>query len=275
MNDTTKKTISILGCGWYGIELAKALVEQGHTVKGSSTTPEKIELLSTFKIQPFLINITREEENYDPVFFNTDVLFISIPPKRNTSEQADFFCKIERIKNLAVLHKVKHVIFISSTAVYGACNSEVTELSVQQPETESGKAILKAEQMLLQQNAFTSTIIRFAGLVGPDRHPGRFFAGKTDIPNGRSPINLIHLKDCIGISLAILKNDAFGGVFNACGPDHPCRQDFYALAALNTKQTIPGFKDELLDWKIVSSINSAILNYNYVVTDWMNWLNEQ
>lgn len=268
----TKKTISILGCGWYGLELAKALIEQGYQVKGSSTTIEKLEILSNYQIQPFLVNIQKGEEQYDPSFFKSELLFVCIPPKRNAAEQADFFYKIERIINAAKNNHIKQLIFISSSAVYGDTNSELTELDTPHPETASGKAMLKVESLLKNQTDFTSTIIRFAGLVGPKRHPGRFFAGKENIPNGRAPINLIHLDDCIGLSLAILKNEAFGYTFNACAPHHPSKQDFYNLATKNIQLTPPIFIDELLNWKIVASVKTSILKYNYLVTNWIKWL---
>ncbi|MFA4870497.1 MAG: NAD(P)H-binding protein [Pedobacter sp.] len=270
-----KKTISILGCGWFGLELAKKLVQKGHIVKGSSTTMEKLPLLATYHIRPFLVDIKKDTAHYDPDFFKTDLLFICIPPKRNTSEQSDFYSKIEQIVNAAIKNQIKQVLFISSTAVYGDTNEEVTELSIPQPETASGKAMLRTEQLLHDQKEFTSTIIRFAGLVGPQRHPGRFFAGKTHVPNGKAPINLIHLNDCVGLSMAILENENFGYTFNACAPDHPSKQVFYTLATINAQLSPPLFVDELLSWKKVSTVHSHLLNYNYLVSDWINWLKDE
>lgn len=267
-----KKTISILGCGWFGLELAKALIQKGYIVKGSSTTADKLELLSSHHIQPFLVNIQKDEASYDDDFFKSDILFICIPPKRNTSEQSDFYNKIEQIVHTATTHHIKQLLFISSTAVYGDTNEEVTELSIPKPETESGKAMLKVEQLLKNQKNISSTVIRFGGLVGPNRNPGRFFAGKTAVPNGQAPINLIHLSDCIGLSLAIIENEAFGHTFNACAPDHPDKQQFYTAAAINAQLTPPVFIDELLNWKKVSTIHTKLLNYNYLVNNWINWL---
>ena len=40
--------ISILGCGWLGLPLAKAIVENGFSVKGSTTSSEKIATLGPF-----------------------------------------------------------------------------------------------------------------------------------------------------------------------------------------------------------------------------------
>jgi nucleoside-diphosphate-sugar epimerase len=128
---------------------------------------------------------------------------------------------------------------------------------------------LKAEQLLQQQDLLKTTIIRFGGLVGPGRHPGRFFAGKKDIPNGRAPVNLVHLDDCIGISLAVIQQYAFGYLFNACSPHHPQKTDFYLQASSQAGLAAPEFRDELIKWKVVDSINlSSILDYQFAVNHW-------
>ena len=40
-----KETITILGCGWLGLPLAQTLVKEGYSVKGSTTTEDKLEVL--------------------------------------------------------------------------------------------------------------------------------------------------------------------------------------------------------------------------------------
>ena len=49
--------ISILGCGWLGLPLAKALIGNGFSVNGSTTSIDKIGLLENAGITPFLIEI--------------------------------------------------------------------------------------------------------------------------------------------------------------------------------------------------------------------------
>ncbi|WP_158800646.1 SDR family oxidoreductase [Pedobacter sp. L105] len=260
------KEISILGCGWYGMALARLLLTDGYIVKGSSTTAEKLTGLQQTGIIPYLVNFQAEEEQFDPAFFRCSLLVISIPPKRSTAEQYTFLSKIERIIKAAFLYKVPEIIFISSTSVYGDQNEEVNEETIPLPETDSGKAILAAELALKSSHGFTTTIVRFAGLIGPAREPGRFFAGKKDIPNGLAPINLIHLEDCIGITKKIIDEEAFGYTYNACSPDHPSRADFYSYAAQQSGLEKPQFKNELLNWKCVNSkVLSEVLNYTFKV----------
>jgi nucleoside-diphosphate-sugar epimerase len=259
-------TVSILGCGWYGFELARSLVKKGVIVKGSTTSPDKLSLFAEDGIAPFLIDLSSDKHTIDLDFFASDVLWISIPPKARAGNGQEYLTKIQQLIPIIEGSAIKQVVLISSTGVYPDVNDEVNEFTDTVPDSESGKILLRVENILKAQSTFTTTIIRFAGLIGPGRDPGRFFAGKTDIPNGNAPVNLIHLTDCIGISEAILDKQAFGHIYNGCSPDHPSRADFYTKAAILSGLEVPQFMDEKKSWKIVSSVNvEAILGYQYQV----------
>jgi nucleoside-diphosphate-sugar epimerase len=267
------KKVSILGCGWYGFSLANALLNKKTAVKGSTTSPEKLQQLDIVGIEPHLVSFEPDDETYPPEFFDCDVLFICFPPKVRNGRATDYLNKIERIICALKTTQVKQVIFISSTGVYGDNNQEVNETDEPQPDSESGRALLKAEELLQQQTSFTTTVIRFGGLIGPGRDPGRFFAGKKDVPNGLAPVNLIHLADCIGISEAIIDQSTFGYIYNACAPNHPTKADFYTKAALRSGLDAPEFINEKKAWKIVSGVNTEkILKYQYRVADLMGRL---
>lgn len=262
-----KKVISILGCGWYGLALARALLSNGLCVKGSTTSPQKMEVLSQAGIQPYLVSFSAAGAVYDDDFFICDVLIVTIPAQARLGRGADFTSKIEQIIDCIKRHGVKNVVFISSTAVYADMNAEVDENTPPQPNTEAGRVLFAAENLFRTESLFKTTIIRFAGLIGPGRDPGRFFARKQQVPNGNAPVNLIHLDDCIGISKAIVDKNAFGYLFNGCLPHHPTRSAFYTNASLNAGLEPPQFIDELKEWKIVKSVNAEhILGYHFKVT---------
>lgn len=267
------KTISILGCGWFGMALAKSLQADGFKVKGSTTTATKIELLQQAQIKPYLIDLEEENAQIGSDFFICDILFICIPPKTNIST-VPYATKIKLIANNA-LHKVKHLVLISSTGVFEDGNFMVNENTIPQPSTEPGLALLEAENVLKGERTFTSTIIRFAGLIGPNRNLAKHFAGKKDISNGLAPVNLIHLSDCIGLSKAIIKQQAFGNVFHGVSPHHPTRAAFYTQVCLTAEFEKPLFIDEKLAWKQVDSVNvPQILGYNYLYNHWDKYLQE-
>ena len=70
------KRVSVLGCGWLGKPLSISLLDEGYSVKGSTTSEEKLELLEMNNITPYIVNISEFEE-FDS-FLNSDILIISI-----------------------------------------------------------------------------------------------------------------------------------------------------------------------------------------------------
>jgi nucleoside-diphosphate-sugar epimerase len=180
---------------------------------------------------------------------------------------------LQRVIGAIVNCEVKKVILISSTGVYADQNKELTEFDDTRSETPSALILLAAEELFKQQTAFKTTIIRFGGLIGPGRDPGRFFAGKKEIPNGLAPVNMIHQDDCIGLTRALLNKDAFGYTFNACTPHHPPKSDFYTQAATKAGLAKPEFLPELKEWKIINSVSvPEVLGYDYRIKNWHNWL---
>ena len=128
-----------------------------------------------------------------------DILLISIPPKLKKGEALAYLPKLRRIIKAISLSAVKRVIYISSTGVYGDHNKTLTEPDEPMPDTETGQNTTGGGKSVQGRELHSKhTVIRFGGLVGPRRHPGRFFAGKKDMPNGLSPVNFIHLDDCVG-----------------------------------------------------------------------------
>ncbi|RFZ94700.1 SDR family oxidoreductase [Mucilaginibacter conchicola] len=268
-------TISILGCGWYGLPLAKALVNDKHKVKGSTTSVDKLTLLEEASVEPFLINLSAEEATFPDLFFDTDLLIIAIPPKSRSAEGAEYLSKLQKVVERIRRHQIKRVILISSTGVYADRNCVVNEDIPPEPDTAAGKILFEAEELFRNQTDLKTTIIRFAGLVGPERHPGRFFAGKQDIANGLAPINLIHLDDCIGITQSIIDGEAYGHTFNAVAPHHPTRADFYTQATDKAGLALPGFILKLDNWKIVESRNvPSVLGYQYQIDNWYTGLTD-
>jgi nucleoside-diphosphate-sugar epimerase len=264
--------ISILGCGWYGKALAKELLQKGITVKGSATSIEKTDQLRSIGVIPYIVGVNADKINYAADFFKCDILVISLPPGLKKGEGSGYLPKLKHIIHAIEDNSIQKVIYISSTGVCGDHNMKVIEADAPNPDTDSGKILLEAENLFRNENNFTTTIIRFGGLVGPGRHPGRFFAGKKDIPNGLAPVNMIHLDDCVGIGVAIIEKHAFGHLFNACSPDHPAKEDFYKNAALSGGYPAPIFLHELKTWKIVDSLNlKTILNYHFKVTNWTHF----
>ena len=272
------KKISILGCGWLGLPLAKSLLAKGYEVKGSTTSESKLEVLKNVGISPFQIQLDAHQiiGNMEDFLKETNVLVIDIPPglrkETSTSNEMTFVNKIKNLIPFIEKSGVQKVIFVSSTSVYGDDFPivEITEETQPNPDTESGKQLVIAETLLQSNPHFKTTVIRFGGLLGEDRHPVKFLAGRTNVENPNAPVNMIQREDCIGIiekSLDFARDDnwEWNQTFNAVAPQHPTRKAYYHKKAEIFNLPLPTFAENSESkGKIISSEKvETILGYSF------------
>jgi nucleoside-diphosphate-sugar epimerase len=182
-----------------------------------------------------------------------DILIVSVPPGRRTVDGPDNYKRMGEILTEQVPgSSISKIIFISSTSVYSDSNSVLTEISEISPQTASAKVIAEIEKSLLAL-PIQVIILRLAGLFGPGRSPGRFFSGKTNIPNGLAPVNMIHQEEVVSLINSLIDSDSAKGIYIGSTPSHPTKEEFYTLAAHIDKLPEPDFIPEKLSWKIVNS----------------------
>ena len=265
------KHISILGCGWLGLPLAIKLRAYNFKVLGSTTSEGKLNILKTNGIESFLIDLRLTTLQPNSLFLQTDVLVINIPPQLRTQTEEQYLNQMEGLAAAVAQSAVKRVLFVSSTSVYDELCADITETDVVNPNS----AMHRAEQIFVSNTNFDTIVIRFAGLIGPGRNPARFFAGKTDVPNGLASVNLIHLDDCIGIIESILVSSSMAtGFYHAAAPTHPAKDEFYTAAAKLASLPPPMFKSELLEWKTINPVKlQSALGYRFKYPDILACLN--
>jgi nucleoside-diphosphate-sugar epimerase len=263
--------ISILGCGWLGLPLAKALLEKGFLINGSTTSEEKILMLKNKGINPFLIRLDSQNVvgEMDHFLKGSTTLIIDIPPKLRGNSTEDFVGKIQNLIPHLENSTLKNVLFISSTSVYGENNTIITEETTTNPDTEGGRQLVKAEALLQKNSHFKTTILRFGGLIGEDRNPVKFLSGRENIENPEAPINLIHQEDCIGIILKILETDSWNETFNAVTPFHPSREQYYTQKATDLNLVPPKFntKNASKGKTVLSDKIESVLKYTFAKTN--------
>ena len=216
--------IGIIGCGWLGLPLAKTLILNNYKVKGSTTTKNKLEILKKEGIEPYLIEITENSisESINSFLNELDMLIINIPPKIRKEGEVNYSNKIQNIINKT--SKIKNILFISSTSVYGSKQGKINSKTIADPDSKNGTEILKTENLVKSEN---NTIIRFGGLISEDRNPLKYLIQKNEILNPDAPINYIHLKDCIGIISKVIFENKWGEIYSAVAPFHPTKKEYY------------------------------------------------
>lgn len=266
-----KPKIGILGCGWLGLPLAIHFIEQGYEVHGSTTSQGKINLLKDKGISPFLLSFNPQPEPADDAtFFQVPILIINIPPSLRKKPPGYHSQQVLFINSLIKKSNIKKVIFISSTSVYPDDNRIVDKSLDLAPHTHE---LLKAETIFSENNDIQLNILRCGGLMGYDRIPGKYFAGKRNLPEGDKPVNYVHRDDVIGIISSLVIKDVWGETLNVVAPIHPAKRDIALKTAIQFKLPEPHFgPDDKADYKIVKAGKiKDLLDFNFKYPDPMGF----
>ncbi len=117
-------------------------------------------------------------------------------------------------ENLTEVFSEAHVLFTSSTSVYGQSDgSVVTEESPTEPEAETARVLIEAEKAVLDANG---TVARLSGIYGHEKSYllKRLFSGEAIMDGGGERVlNHIHHRDGARACLLLLEND-LRGIYN-------------------------------------------------------------
>lgn len=222
---------SILGFGWFGEPLGHYLKSLGFEVKGSTRTPEKKEKLIKTGLETFLLNPPAR-----PDISDSDIIVINIPPFEN---QLEWFKSWDWQDH-------HWPVFISSTSV------------LPRPETKNAELLAREEEYF--RTFSQHTILRFGGLLGNGRHPGKFLSGRKNLEGPNWPVNLLHLQDAVKVTATVIDKKLNHHVFNVVSSEHPTRKEFYTAYCLKNNLPLPEFRDEdLSEGKLVS--NADLIPY--------------
>lgn len=238
------KSVSIVGLGWLGLPLARYLKNLGWDVKGSKRTHDGAEQMRLLRLEAYYLELT-PEINADPddltALLSVDALIINIPPSQYFFDVEHYVQGVKNLVNEALLHNVNHLIFIGSTSVFADISGEFDENSPPQSTSEVGKALLEIENWLFGLQDIDVDIIRFAGLVGEDRHPVHSLAGKQELKQGNTPVNLVHLEDCARAIQLLLETPSHQRLYHLSAPEHPSRVEYYTQTAAKLGLNPPHF----------------------------------
>lgn len=258
----------MVGLGWLGIPLANFLASKGFDISGTTRSSEKQQQLSAKGWEVMCLDASTDESIPTSFFEACELAIINIPPGklRENNRYAEVCCSIA-----TAIPSTSKVLFISTTGIYpdDALITNEDEFS-RTPYLKENLFALTEERLdaILKERL---TIVRFAGLIGPNRNPARFLEGKTDVPNPNAPVNLIHLNDCIQLIYKIIELESWGEVFNACSSEHPTREVYYTSMCQRFGLEAPTFNNVNSVKKLVSNTKSIqLLGIQYTHSIWIS-----
>jgi hypothetical protein len=88
-----------------------------------------------------------------------------------------------------------------------------------------------------------TTIIRPGGLIGEDRHPVKYLAGKKEVENPEAPVNLTNRGYLIGIIENVISGKIKQPLLHAISEAPESRKSYYVRKAAQYNLEAPEFDD--------------------------------
>ncbi|MGB7756595.1 MAG: SDR family oxidoreductase [Salinisphaera sp.] len=237
----------IIGCGDTGVRLAARAVATGEDVLGVVRSAESAARVRSVGARALCLDLDAEVGTLPAC----RRLLYSVPPSRD----GDTDERMRRV--LAAMPAVPaHVVYISTSGVYGDCGDDwVDESRAAAPTTSRARRRVNAEQQIAAW-ASHAVILRVPGIYGPGRLPiDRVLAGEpvlADTAGGWT--NRVHIDDLAGMAWRVATEQPRHTIYNACDGTPTRREAYYdTLAELMATSAPPK-----IDWAEARERFSAV-----------------
>lgn len=215
---------AILGCGYVGSALADYWQEQGHFVTGTTTSTERVALLSETVSQAVVIK-GNDLGGLQSLLQGQDTLVVSVAPTGfqeadGSTYEATYLTTAKNVATaLSQNLSVKQVIYLSSCSVYGDRQGKWVDETAQIDSLDyKTQVIYEAEKIILQaaNERQKVCVLRLGGIYGPGRELVNMFgglAGMTMPGKGDRFINWIHRDDIIS-AIDFARLNQLDGIYN-------------------------------------------------------------
>jgi nucleoside-diphosphate-sugar epimerase len=272
----------VVGCGFLGLRAAKLWKNQGDKVYAVTRSEHRAETFRKLGLHPIVADVTKPETLQLP---QTDTVLLAVGMDR-TAYSDIRMVYVDGLKNVlsALDDSVKQLIYISSTGVYGNFDGEwVSEDSPTEPSREGGHACLAAEELIKDSRfADRATILRFAGIYGPDRVPTqKLIQSKSwNKLSANGYLNLIHADDGANIVRIVADQAPSGETFLVSDGSPPLRREYYEFIAeffnedIQWNESPPDPNDRSSNSKRIANTKlTARFQFNFQYPDYKSGLN--
>ncbi|TLX48651.1 NADP-binding protein [Pseudoalteromonas phenolica] len=243
----------VLGAGWLGSAIIERAIQANWQVQGTSRSLNS----SSAIIRQF----TLQEDKLIHSVDLTDAYWVCAIPPRARHADSNYLETLSAALRLSDDLACKGFLLCSSTGVYSEQDGTYTESGELDSGTTRKKILLAAEQRVFDSKG---KVLRLAGLVGPNREPGKFVAGKTLKSSSQAAVNMVHQADVVAAIETIILNWAeANAVYNVCHPDHPTRQDYYLKRCAKLGTQPPLFSSDIASARVIDGSAIEALGFSY------------
>lgn len=239
--------ILIFGFGFIGRALAEQCYGQGMAVRAVKRTlgSDDINLPIDLDVLPLT------PETFCPEWAHYGTWVITLPP----SQSADYVATLHALVARAEQCGVRHLVYTSSTSVFGQTVGQYDEMSATLPESDNARQIVAVEQHLRESKVPNVDIVRLGGLYAAERHPLQSLLHKNQpISGAAQPVNMVHRERVVAGLLRVINTPQGQRIRHFVETPHLSKRDFYQREARLLGLPLPEFaNDGLRDGKIVYS----------------------
>ncbi len=240
---TSSDASLILGCGYLGARLARALRARGHEVVGTTRSGSPRPLEVTGGAAPARWDSAAPDAGpaLEALARGAAWVFFTAAPSGGASYESVYLDAARHMAHVLPGLAPRAVVMLSSTSVYGVADgSWVDAGTAADPARGGGRVLLRAEETL-RAAGLPLRILRAAGIYGPGRAPfDRARMGRV-AGSGEAWVNLVHVEDLAGIALAAAERGEDGRVYLAADGAPVRRAEYYAEAARLVAAPAPVF----------------------------------
>jgi len=233
--------ILVIGCGYVGLPLALQLRESGYEISAWVHSQASADSLREHHFHRTIVGSIAEENIWNGVSEKFDfVVHCASSGRGGVPAYEEVF--LQGVQMMNRYQSESRRLFVSSTSVYGQTQGEiVTEESVAEPMTDTGRILRKAEKAALTSDA---TVVRSSGIYGPGRGVlfEKFRRGEAVIEgDGLRWINQIHQRDLVAALGYLLVTGVPGQIYNVTDDTPVTLHDFYHWCGEFLRKSMPPY----------------------------------
>ncbi|HEA16562.1 MAG TPA: NADP-binding protein [Pseudoalteromonas prydzensis] len=250
---TDKDQLVVLGAGWLGQPLCLQQQAKGWHVQGTHR--------SNVHQHAFQRQLVFADNKLTHQLDLHNAWWVCAIPPRSRHADSHYLATLTQAIELANSMQAKGFLLCSSTAVYDQDNATYTEQSAIQATTARQQPLIAAEQHVLDAGG---KVLRLGGLIGPNREPGRFVAGKELRGSSMQTVNMVQQQDVINAVLTVLENwQTAAPIYNVVNPAHPTKADYYQQKCQQYGTQAPTFSSHSSAERIIDGSAIEELGFSY------------
>lgn len=232
----SQKKALILGCGYVGLALSRALNAAGVAVRGTTRDAQRFPELEEAGATPEIADVTDPATLRPLADDRPDVVFDLVRPQR-IGEGRFTPWGTRNVASAFTDRGVEALVYLSSTSVYGHRSGELTdERTPVDPVSPVGKARVESEQIYLESyrdNGLPVRICRVPGIYGPGRTlRQRLEAGAyRRLDDEKLWVSRIHVDDLATGLVAAWERGKAGEIYLLCDNEPVTGEDYAQLTA--------------------------------------------